>query len=49
MDVVGGLHPADGTELKAVSVIDDSTRSVVSAMLVARHVRGPGGKRSPRC
>src|SRR5512133_2177198 len=36
MDVVGGFHLADGTELKAVSGIDDSSRFVVSAMLVAR-------------
>jgi transposase len=31
MDVVGGFHLADGTELKAVSGIDDSSRFMVSA------------------
>ena len=31
MDVVGGFHLADGTELKAVSGIDDSSRFAVSA------------------
>jgi transposase InsO family protein len=41
MDVVGGFHLADGTELKAVSGIDDSSRFVVSAMLVARATAQP--------
>jgi transposase InsO family protein len=41
MDVVGGFHLADGTELKAVSGIDDSSRFVVSAMLVARATAKP--------
>ena len=36
MDVVGGFHLVDGTELKAVSGIDDSSRFVMSARLVAR-------------
>ena len=36
MDVVGGFHLADGTELKAVSGIDDSSRFGVSATLVRR-------------
>ena len=31
LDVVGGFHLADGTELKAVSGIDDSSRFGVSA------------------
>jgi transposase InsO family protein len=41
MDVVGGFHLADGTELKAVSGIDDSSRFVVSAMLVPRATATP--------
>jgi transposase InsO family protein len=41
MDVVGGFHLADGMELKAVSGIDDSSRFVVSAMLVARATAKP--------
>jgi transposase InsO family protein len=41
MDVVGGFHLADGTELKAVSGIDDSSRFGVSAMLVRRATAGP--------
>jgi transposase InsO family protein len=41
MDVVGGFHLVDGTELKAVSGIDDSSRFVVSAMLVARATAKP--------
>ena len=41
MDVVGGFHLADGTELKAVSGIDDNSRFVVSAMLVRRATAGP--------
>jgi Homeodomain-like domain len=32
MDVVGGFHLADGTELKAVSGIDDSSRFAVSTV-----------------
>ena len=42
MDVVGGFHLADGTELKAVSGIDDNSRFVVSAKLVARATARPG-------
>ena len=34
MDVVGGFHLVDGTELKAVSGIDDNSRFVTSATLV---------------
>jgi transposase InsO family protein len=41
MDVVGGFHLADGTELKAVSGIDDSSRFGVSAKLVRRATTGP--------
>jgi transposase InsO family protein len=41
MDVVGGFHLADGTEVKAVSGIDDSSRFVVSALLVERATAGP--------
>jgi transposase InsO family protein len=41
MDVVGGFHLADGTELKAVSGIDDSSRFVVSAQLVVRATATP--------
>ena len=36
MDVVGGIHLGDGTEVKCVTGIDDNSRFVVSAMLVAR-------------
>jgi transposase InsO family protein len=41
MDVVGGFHLADGTELKAVSGIDDSSRFGVSAKLLRRATAGP--------
>ena len=41
LDVVGGFHLADGTELKAVSGIDDSSRFGVSAKLVRRATAGP--------
>jgi transposase InsO family protein len=41
MDVVGGFHLADRTELKAVSGIDDSSRFGVSAKLVRRATAGP--------
>ena len=41
LDVVGGFHLADGTELKAVSGIDDSSRFGVSAQLVRRATAGP--------
>src|SRR4029453_2078633 len=41
MDVVGGFHLADGTELKAVSGIDESSRFGVSATLVRRPTAGP--------
>ena len=42
MDVVGGFHLADGTELKAVSGIDDSSRFAVSATAGAAGHRRPG-------
>jgi transposase len=41
MDVVGGFRLVDGTELKAVSGIDDASRFVVSAMLVVRATAKP--------
>ena len=41
MDVVGGFHLTDGTELKAVSGIDDNSRFVVWAKLVARATATP--------
>ena len=41
MDVVGGFHLADSTELKAVSGIDDSSRFGVSARLVRRATARP--------
>lgn len=41
LDVVGGFHLADGTELKVVSGIDDSSRFGVSATLVRRATAGP--------
>ena len=42
MDVVGGFLLADGTEVKAVTGIDDHSRFVVSAQLVAAGDRRPG-------
>jgi transposase InsO family protein len=41
MDVVGGVHLADGSEAKIVSGIDDHSRFVVSARVVARATAGP--------
>jgi transposase InsO family protein len=41
MDVVGGFHLTDGTELKAVSGIDDNSRFGISATLVRRATAGP--------
>jgi transposase InsO family protein len=41
MDVVGGIHLADGSEVKAVTGIDDNSRFVVSAKLVARATARP--------
>jgi hypothetical protein len=40
MDVVGGIHLADGLEVKVVTGIDDNSRFVVSAKVVARRPRG---------
>jgi transposase InsO family protein len=41
MDVVGGIRLADGVEVKCVTGIDDNSRFVVSAMLVARATARP--------
>jgi transposase InsO family protein len=41
MDVVGGIHLADGVEVKCVTGIDDNSRFVVSARLVARATARP--------
>jgi transposase InsO family protein len=41
MDVVGGIHLGDGVEVKCVTGIDDNSRFVVSAMLVARATARP--------
>lgn len=41
MDVVGGVHLGDGTEVKVVTGIDDNSRFVVSAKVVARATARP--------
>jgi transposase InsO family protein len=41
MDIVGGVRLADGSEAKIVSGIDDHSRFVVSAMVVARATAKP--------
>jgi len=41
LDVVGGFHLCDGTEVKAVSGIDDNSRFVVFAQLVSRATARP--------
>jgi transposase len=41
MDVMGGVHLADGTELKVVTGIDDYSRFVVCAKLVLRATAQP--------
>ncbi len=41
MDVVGGLHLRDGVEVKVVTGIDDNSRFVVSAKVVARATARP--------
>ncbi len=41
MDVVGGVHLADGVEVKVVTGIDDNSRFVVSAKVVARATARP--------
>jgi hypothetical protein len=39
--VVGGFHLSDGAEVKVVTGIDDNSRFVVSAMVVARATAHP--------
>jgi len=41
MDVVGGIHLAGGVEVKVVTGIDDNSRFVVSAKVVARATARP--------
>lgn len=41
MDVVGGVHLADGVEVRVVTGIDDNSRFVVSAKVVARATARP--------
>lgn len=41
MDVVGGIHLSDGAEVKVVTGIDDNSRFVVSAKVVARATARP--------
>jgi transposase InsO family protein len=41
MDVMGGVHLADGCEVKVVTGIDDHSRFVVCARVVARATAGP--------
>ena len=41
MDVVGGVHLCDGVEVKVVTGIDDNSRFVVSAKVVARATARP--------
>ena len=41
MDVMGGVHLADGTEVKVVTGIDDHSRFVVCARVVARATARP--------
>lgn len=41
MDVMGGVFLADGTEVKVVTGIDDHSRFVVCARVVARAMAGP--------
>jgi transposase InsO family protein len=41
MDVVGGIHLSDGVEVKVVTGIDDNSRFVVSAKVVARATARP--------
>ena len=43
MDIVGGVQLADGTDAKIVSGIDDHSRFVVSAWVVARATAVPVG------
>ena len=41
MDIVGGVQLADGSEAKIVSGIDDHSRFVISAQVVARATARP--------
>lgn len=41
MDIVGGVRLADGSEAKIVSGVDDHSRFVISAQVVARATAGP--------
>jgi transposase InsO family protein len=41
MDVVGGIHLSDGAEVKVITGIDDNSRFVVSAKVVARATARP--------
>jgi transposase InsO family protein len=41
MDVMGGVHLGDGSEVKVVTGIDDHSRFVVCARVVARATAGP--------
>jgi transposase InsO family protein len=41
MDVVGGVHLGDGAEVKVITGIDDNSRFVVSAKVVARATARP--------
>jgi transposase InsO family protein len=41
MDVVGGIHLCDGAELKVITGIDDNSRFVVCATVVARATARP--------
>jgi transposase InsO family protein len=41
MDIVGGVHLSGGVEVKCVTGIDDNSRYVVSAKLVARATARP--------
>jgi transposase InsO family protein len=41
MDVMGGVHLADGSEVKVVTGIDDHSRFVVCAQVVRRATAGP--------
>jgi transposase InsO family protein len=41
MDVMGGVHLSDGSEVKVVTGIDDHSRFVVCARVVARATAGP--------
>jgi transposase InsO family protein len=41
MDIVGGFHLADGTEVKVVTGIDDHSRYCVCARIVARATANP--------